>query len=210
MRTPPPPSPFPDCNIRIVQKGMSFHRVHDGRFGSCSFNPGLGRPSRFAPLLLTSGPIPTQYLATTFECAVAETIFHDVPLDEPNKTVGVDNIKPLVHSVVATTRDLNLVPLFTPDLAKWNITRGQLIDTAASEYDVTAQWALAIHQSRADVDGLIWTSKRCDPHQALILFGDRVAETDLTAASKSSIYSNIVAMEQVIAFAKRTEIDLVM
>ncbi|WP_197417248.1 RES family NAD+ phosphorylase [Sinorhizobium sp. GL28] len=149
------------------------HRVHDARFGSCTFNPGLGRLSRFAPLHLPGGPIPTQYVATTFECAVNETIFHDVPLTAPGKTVGADNIKPLAHSVVEPIRDLKLVPLFTPDLARWNISRAELIETDADQYPMIAQWALAIHQARPDVDGLIWTSKRCDPDRSILLFGDR-------------------------------------
>ena len=145
-----PPSPLPASNSHEIKAGTRFHRVHDHRFESCSFNPGKGRPSRFAPLFLGSDPIPTQYLATDYECAVHETIFHDVPIDEPSKTVGVDNIKPLAHSVIELKRDLVLVPLFAPDLAKWGVSRSNLIDTTAADYHITAQWALAIHQSRPD------------------------------------------------------------
>ncbi|MEH7845215.1 hypothetical protein [Rhizobium laguerreae] len=32
---------------------------------------------------------------------------------------------------------------------------------------------------RADVDGLIWTSRQCDPEQCIILFEDRLAEDRL-------------------------------
>ncbi|WP_353682668.1 RES domain-containing protein [Mesorhizobium sp.] len=102
-------------------------------------DPGLGRRSRFAPLEL--GKIPTQYAATSFECAVHETIFHDIPFDESDKTVGTDSIKPLNHAVVRLKRALVLVPLFTPDLARWNITRQDLIDTTAFYYPITGQWA---------------------------------------------------------------------
>jgi hypothetical protein len=210
MKTPPPPVPFPGSNTHVLRAGTTLHRVHDRRFGSCTFNPGLGRPSRFAPLKLAGGPIPTQYVATTFECAVSETIFHDVPLTASNKTVGADNIKPLGHSIVEPLRDLTLVPLFVPDLARWNVSRAELIDTEADRYHVTAQWALAIHQSRADVDGLIWTSKRGDPDLSLILFGDRLAETDLLAHSMTPIYATISEMEQVQQFADRATITIVL
>ncbi|MFK0207914.1 RES family NAD+ phosphorylase [Agrobacterium sp. NPDC090283] len=206
----PPPSPFPASNSHEIKAGTRFHRVHDQRFESCSFNPGKGRPGRFAPLFLGTGPIPTQYLATDYECAVHETIFHDVPIDEPNKTVGVDNIKPLAHSLIELKRDLVLVPLFAPDLAKWSVSRADLIDTTAADYHITAQWALAIHQSRPDVDGLIWTSKRCDPQQAIILFGDRVAETDLHGISNVPIYSDVGEMRQLATFAARVDITLVL
>ncbi|MGI8397492.1 RES family NAD+ phosphorylase [Agrobacterium deltaense] len=177
---------------------------------ACSFNPGKGRPSRFAPLFLGTDPIPTQYLATDYECAVHETIFHDVSIDERNKTVGVDNIKPLAHSVIELKRDLVLVPLFAPDLAKWGISRTDLIDTKAADYHVIAQWASAIHQSRLDAHGLIWTSKRPDPQQAVLLFGDRVSETDLTGVSNIPIYSHVGEMRQVAAFAARADITLVL
>lgn len=118
ISSPPSLSPFPRLELTRDQGGTRFHRVHDRRFGSRSFNPGKGRPSRFAPLFLGSDPIPTQYLATDSECAVHETIFHDVPIDERNKTVGANNIKPLAHSVIELKRDLVLIPLFAPDLAK--------------------------------------------------------------------------------------------
>jgi hypothetical protein len=205
-----PPSPFPASNSYEIKAGTRFHRVHDQRFGSCSFNPGKGRPSRFAPLFPGSEAVPTQYLATDYECAVHETIFHDVPIDEPNKTVGVDNIKPLAHSVIELKRDLVLVPLFGPDLARWGVSRTHLIDTTAADYHITAQWALAIHQSRPDAHGLIWTSKRCDPQQAVLLFGDRVAETDLREISNVAIYSNVGEMRQITNFAARVDITLVL
>lgn len=205
-----PPSSFPASTSHEIKAGTRFHRVHDQRFGSCSFNPGKGRPSRFAPLSLGSDPIPTQYLTTDYECAVHETIFHDVPIEEANKTVGVDNIKPLTHSVIELKRDLVLVPLFALDLAKWGAGRAGLIDTTAADYHLTAQWALAIHQSRLDAHGLIWTSKRCDPQQAVLLFGDRLAEADLTRVSNVPIYSDVGEMRQVAAFAARVDITLVL
>jgi hypothetical protein len=161
-------------------------------------------------MLLGAQPIPTQYLATDYECAVHETIFHDVPIDEPSKTVGIDNIKPLAHSVIELKRDLVLVPLFGPDLAKWGVSRADLIDKTAADYPVTAQWALAIHQSRPDAHGIIWTSKRCDPQQAALLFGDRVAETDLTAVRNVPIYSDLGEFRQVASFAARVDITIVL
>lgn len=203
-----PPFPFPASNSYEIEAGERFHRIHDQRFDSCAFNPGKGRPSRFAPLLVNGDPIPTQYLATDFECAVHETIFHDVPIDESHKTVGADNIKPLAHSIVELKRDLVVVPLFGPDLTRWGLGRADLIDTTAAFYSVTAQWALAIHQSRPDADGLVWTSKRCDPQQALLLFGDRLSEKDLVATSKTPIYASIDEMTQIIAFADRARITV--
>ena len=41
----------------------------------------------------------------------------------------------------------------------------------------------AIHDQFQDVQGLIWTSRRCDPHSAMLFFGGRTAETDLQIVS---------------------------
>ncbi len=34
-----------------------------------------------------------------------------------------------------------------------------------------------------DVDGLIWTSRQCDPDAAVLLFGDRMAAGDIQVVS---------------------------
>lgn len=206
----PPPYPFPASNTYSLASGTQLHRVHDRRFTANSFNPGLGRRSRFAPLDLPTGKIPTQYAGTSYECAVHETIFHDIPLDQPDKTVGADSIKPLNHGVVRTKRELVLVPLFAPDLAKWNVTRQDLIDTTASFYPITTQWALAIHQSRRDADGLVWTSKRCGPDLSFLFFGDRVDAGDIQVIESTSIWTDADEMADLRNFADRSDIILVL
>ncbi|TCU06280.1 hypothetical protein [Rhizobium sullae] len=88
--------------------------------------------------------------------------------------------------------------------------RADLIDTTAASYAVTVQWALAIHQSRSDADGLIWMSKRYDPQQAFLLFGDRMSGTDLIGISKTSIDTNIDEMRRIVAFTVRVNITIVL
>ncbi|MFU0505788.1 RES family NAD+ phosphorylase [Pseudaminobacter sp. NGMCC 1.201702] len=205
-----PPHPFPASNTYRLASGAQLHQVHDRQFAANGFNPGLGRRSRFAPLELPTGKIPTQYAGTSFECAVHETIFHDIPFDQPDKTVGTDSIKPLNHAVVRIKRELVLVPLFAPDLAKWNITRQDLIDTTAFFYPVTSQWALAIHQSRRDADGLVWTSKRCDPDLSFLFFGDRVDDSDIQVIESTSIWAEADEMADLRDFADRSDIVLVL
>ncbi|TXR47058.1 RES domain-containing protein [Phyllobacterium endophyticum] len=90
------------------------------------------------------------------------------------------------------------------------LLRQQLCDTAAADYNSTARWSLVIHQSRPDAQGLIWTSKRCDPQQAVLLFGDRVAETDLNGMSNVPVYPDVGEMRQVASFAARVDITLVL
>jgi hypothetical protein len=68
--------------------------------------------------------------------------------------------------------------LFAPDLKVWGLSRGELIETPKSTYGQTSLLAQAIHRTRSDIDGLIWTSRQCDTDQCVILFEDRVGERD--------------------------------
>ncbi|MGO7259209.1 RES domain-containing protein, partial [Rhizobium brockwellii] len=69
-----------------------------------------------------------------------------------------------------------MASLFAPDLKAWKLSRTDLIETPKSTYGDTVLWAEAIHRARADIDGLIWTSRQCDPEQCMILFEDRMTE----------------------------------
>lgn len=207
--TPPPPVPFPAVNERVLKAGKRFSRIHDSRFGSTVFNPGLGAPTRFAPLLRSSDPpIPHMYGASNYECAAHETVFHEIQFDAPIKTIARTRLDPLVLSALRCRRDLRLASLFEPDLNAWRINRSMLIDTFASAYGQTVKWALAIHQN-SDLDGLIWTSRRCDPHTALILFGDRVGPHDLEEIDSRLLSTSRALRAKLFSFARRAGIDIV-
>lgn len=177
--TPPPPDPFPPIWEHALRRGRRITRIHHRDYGSTAFNPGKGSATRFAPLLRSGlPPIPHSYRASSYECAAHETVFHEIQFDAEPKLVMADSLDPLMYSRVRCTRALRLASLFEPDLNRWKIKRSLLIDTLATAYGDTVLWALAIH-ANSDVDGLIWTSKRCDPGRAMILFGDRVLPGDL-------------------------------
>lgn len=207
--TPPPPEPFPALNRRPLPAGSEIHRIHDAAFAANGFNPGKGRPTRFAPLIGAGGTvIATAYAADGYECAAHETVFHEVQHDAPRKTIPLLAIEPLSHAVLRTRRELVLAGLFEPDLNAWGLTRGQLIDTFADAYADTARWALAIHEAWSDVDGLVWTSRRCDPQQAYLLFGDRVADADLEPVAETRIISSNDALAALRGFGARAGITI--
>jgi hypothetical protein len=79
-----------------------------------------------------------------------------------------------VYSSIRLPRDLKLIDLSTIALRRLGIPRSDLIDTDASEYSRTRQWALALHDSTPAAEGLIWTSRQDDGAQAIVLFGDRL------------------------------------
>jgi RES domain len=204
---PPPPATFPAINRINVPAATDLHRIHNSSFTGNSFNPCLGRPSRFAPLVRADGTcIPTMYAATSLECAAHETVFHEIQHDAKYKSIGYREIENLDYSIIRSRRDLVLAPLFEPDLNRWELTRRQLIDTFAADYEATAKWAIAIHDNFSDIDGLVWTSRRCDPERAYLLFGDRLPVHLIDPVHRARISETNELLLQIRGFADRANI----
>ena len=123
--------------------------------------------------------MPSLYAGSSLEAAIFETIFHDVPVSPAPKSVPRFEVERRTHSRIAVGRELRLADLRTPDLHRWEVERGDLIGSGPSSYPRTALWAQALHQAWDEFDGMIWTSNRCDPDDALLLFGDRVREAEI-------------------------------
>jgi hypothetical protein len=207
--TPAPPTPFPPITPYPLQAGTRLHRIHASAFAPNAFNPGLGRPSRFAPLRSAAGTvIPTAYFATTLDCAAHETVFHEVPHDAAVKTVPYDELRDRDHAELDVTSPLTLCPLFQPDLARLGVARVELIDTRPGAYAETARWAATIHAADPMVQGLVWTSRRCDPDLALVLFGDRVAPGTLAVRGRAALTAS-PALAALRAIGARAGITLV-
>lgn len=171
-------------NTATVSKGTRIERVHDSNYASNAFNPCKGSPTRFAPIRDRSGNcVPSLYAGSSLEAVIFETIFHDVPVRAKRKTVRRSDVTNRTHGILEVARDLNLVSLRTVDLNKWRIKRNDLITTSPKLYAATARWAQAIHHQFPAIEGLEWTSNRCDPETAYIFFGDRVSAADLTVVS---------------------------
>jgi hypothetical protein len=146
------------------------------------------------------------YAATSLECAVHETVFHEIQHDAKYKSIGYREIEKLDYSVLRPRRDLLLASLFEPDLNRWGLTRRQLIDTFAADYEATAKWAIALHDSFSDIDGLVWTSRRCDPEKAYVLFGDRLPVHLLHTVHQARISETNALLLQIRDFADRANI----
>jgi len=154
-------------------------RCHDSRFGSTEFNPGFGR-GRFHPFQDEhGGAVPTLYGASSLEGALSESIFHQVPVRGPVRAIRRSTLRPMLVSVLAPGRDLRLVQLHDLGLRRLEVSRAELIDCEAAEYPQTAAWAARLHAWSREVDGLVWVSRLHDTAFALVLFGDRVARSDL-------------------------------
>jgi hypothetical protein len=155
--------------------------MHETAFAPESFNPGvdgagrLRKPTRFAPIRDAKGKVvPYLYGGSTLDCAIFETVFHDVPVDAADKFVDLDDFAQRGHGELIASRDLKLVDLTSEGLHRLKVPKGELIASPARDYLDTALWAQALHRQFPDVDGLLWMSRQRDRDHALVLFGDRL------------------------------------
>ena len=171
-------------SLHLLQSGTVLHRVHSPDFQGNAFNPCQGGQTRFAPIRDASGVcIPSLYAGDAVDAAIYETLFHDIPLGANRMTVPRSAVENRNHSTLVVRRTLRLANLRAPDLRRWSIDRSALIEGLPTHYNTTALWAKAVHDQFGDVDGLIWTSRLCDPHSSFLLFGDRVRATALDAST---------------------------
>lgn len=86
--TPAPPEVL-QLTLAELAPGQVLHRIHQNIYNADQFNPGVLGNARFSPIRNALGEaIPTLYAGTTFDCAVMETVFHDVPHSAGNASVG--------------------------------------------------------------------------------------------------------------------------
>ncbi|KGD92867.1 MULTISPECIES: RES family NAD+ phosphorylase [Rhizobium/Agrobacterium group] len=207
---PLPPDPFPTVNAQTLSAGTVLHRNHLSAFRSAQFNPCKGQPTRFAPFLdAAGGCVATLYAATSRQAAAFETIFHDIDPAARFKTVRLNNVEARTASTISPKRDLPLAALFAPDLKLWGIDRGQIIDTPKSSYARTVLWAKAIHKARPDLDGMIWTSRQCDPERCLVLFEDRIGEDDFEVIEEIDVGKDDDFLLEMRRFGQRAGITII-
>lgn len=181
----PPRNPADlDPLVTTWAAGRVFHRCFDINWGSRAFYAGgPGHRGRFHPFAVVRGrnPLPVLYGASDVDGALSETVFHNVPVRGSKHVTHAQ----LVHRVVVAlepTRDLQLVDLTSDGLRRLELTRVELIESDARSYPDTAAWARALHNHPHHLDGLMWVSRQRDTSLALVLFGDRVKQSDLAVA----------------------------
>lgn len=169
-----PPADFAPVEF-VLPAGASVYRVftnRPGRFAN-TFNPGIGRPTRFA--FFGDPIVPVLYAAASEQAAVAETLLHDVPVT--GGALRPEDYRAAVMSRLIAGRDLRLASFMGLGLRALGVKPSDLTDTDADRYDDTRPWAAAAHA--AGFDGIVWMSRHCNSDQAYVFFGDRVATGDL-------------------------------
>lgn len=188
--------------------------MHDVAFAPESFNPGvdpvgvLRKPTRFAPIHSVHGKVvPYLYGGSSRDCAIFETVFHNVPIAAADKFVDLDDFAQRGHGQIVPTRDLRLVDLTTDGLHRLKVPKEELIASPPSAYLATARWAEAIHHQFVDVDGLIWMSRQRDRDRAVVLFGDRVVGALAGTRVGGALVHNDDLRQGILAAALRAGIE---
>jgi len=167
--------------------GNRIVRVFNAHYSPRAFRAAEIDPSdpgrnagRFHPFpSVPGGPsVPVLYGANSLEGAISETVFHDVPISGV-KIIDITAVHHRIAINLAPTRDLLLADLAGNGLRRLGITRAELIDSYPDAYPQTAMWAAAIHDHPTRFDGIRWVSRQYDLSQAVVLFGDRVTESEL-------------------------------
>ena len=175
---PPPPDPgVLDPLAHEWPAGLALVRCHSSAYGATEFNPGRGS-GRFHPFAGAAGAtVPTLYGSDSFDGALSETVFHDVPVAGPARRVLAAVLVPVVVSTLAPRRTLRLARLFGYGLGRLGLTRAGLVETP--DHSRPWPWAAALHAPGGRFDGLAWVSRQYDRALAVVLFGDRVGRDEL-------------------------------
>jgi hypothetical protein len=209
-----PPALKLDPLIEPWPAGQVIHVIHDAAFDPQSFNPGvdatgkLRNPTRFAPIRNAKGRVvPYLYGGSTREGAIFETVFHNVPIDAPDKFVDLVDFANRAYGQIVPQRDLRLVNLTTDGLHRLKVPKAELIASAPIDYLDTARWAEAFHRQCSDADGLFWMSRQRDRDQALVLFGDRVGPALTGTRVSGALRVDDDLRQAIIALALRVGIE---
>lgn len=208
------PAPSLDPLFDRWPAGRVIHVIHDTAFEPASFNPGvdaagrLRKPTRFAPIRDTKGRVvPYLYGGATLDCAIFETVFHDVPIDASDKSVDLDDFAQRGHGELVPGRDLRLVDLTSEGLHRLKVPKEELIANPSRDYPDTALWAQVLHRQFLEVDGLLWMSRQRDRDHALVLFGDRLEGVLTGRRVGGPLVRNSTLRDAVLAAALRAGIE---
>jgi hypothetical protein len=176
----PRPRPPLAVEIETLPADTELVRVHHARFAATEFNPQLRPLGRFRPF--GDPVIPTMHAARDLHTALAESVFHDIPIRGTRQLPRAA----LTHRLltrIAPTRDLRLITLHGHGLQRLAVTHGELIESGPTAYPWTAEWGAALHAAAPEADALTWMARRFTGRPALMLFGDRIDTSELILAA---------------------------
>lgn len=199
-----------ELTMMTLSSGTILHRVHLRKYSATTLNPGTIGNARFSPITNKNGhPIPTIYAGSSMDCALMETVFHDVPHSPGFNSFDEQKLANHVHSKLKLKRTVSLIDLSSLALRRLGLKRNQLIDTEKDVYPATRAWACAVHRICEYAQGLFWVSRQDDTARAMMLFGDRLSKQTLEQVDFShSLLGDYGTYAKVFDLAERISLTL--
>lgn len=196
----------------VLEEGADLLRVHGDLWDADAFNPEHGAGGRFHFIVREGKPsrkVPALYAAEGVGAALAESVFHDVPVRPRNdRRVAFSKLEGRVLSSIRTRRPLPLAELHHPGLGQLGLEPRDITDTYPSEYPRTRAWAQALHDA-GGLQGLVWMSRLFNTERAYTFFGDRVSSDDFEITSDPVPLDDGPGLDLVYEHAEAADITIV-
>jgi hypothetical protein len=137
-----------------VKAGTRWMRIHAPGRNALWFGPGSGRQ----PIHRFDDPekrFPVCYFGTTLEVCFAETFLRNPPV----RILALDDLAGRSIATVEVRRDLRLVPMHGPGLARLGVT-AEL--ASGSDYVASQLWSRALWEHGDKPDGILYRPRHDD------------------------------------------------
>jgi len=158
----PKPTPPKRLPLRIVRAGAHWMRIHAQARNALWFGPALGRQAihRFDD---PAGQFRVCYFGTTIEVCFAETFLRNPPV----RILALDDLAGRSIATVEVRRDLRLVPIQGPSLARLGVT-AEL--ASGGDYQASQHWSRALWEHSDQPDGILYRSRHDDSAHCIALY----------------------------------------
>ena len=145
-----------------VKAGTRWMRIHAHGRNALWFGPGSGRQPihRFDD---PEGRFGISYFGTTLEVCFAETFLRNPPV----RILALDDLAVRSIATVEVRRDLRLVPIHGPSLARLGVT-AEL--ASGSDYAASQLWSRALWEHSDKPDGILYRSRHDDSALSVALY----------------------------------------
>ncbi|MDE1475852.1 RES family NAD+ phosphorylase [Xenorhabdus bovienii] len=193
----------PNTSVKtgVWKTNTPIERIHNKAYSGAEFNPGKGN-ARFSPCQNAKGkPVPTIYGGENIPVAVMETVYHDVPTGCDNQPFDLGKLDKLVYSRLIPNINLITVDINPRVLRKWGNDPKEVLLSDAENYPQTQELASQIYQDNPTAQAITWASKQ-HGDKAIMLFGDRLKNSDFTVSIQSQpLRSSNEVMKEIDALA---------
>lgn len=167
----------------------AYFRIIPGGRDPLWFNPNTSTdPSdplnggRFHPFASAAGiRVPTFYASSSLKAAISESpLLHDLPLTPTAHplVLSMAKVAQYQYSVLRARRELHLIDLTRLGSDRVRIPNELVSWCRRDDYPTSRAAAGLLHERYVTAQGIRWTSRRYPPAGCVMLFGDRIPDSD--------------------------------